>query len=140
MYEKVISKITKHADLLSRIALFIVYFCFGILKIVGLSPASDLVKNLFFQMIPNGNFQLFYIYFSIFEVVIGILFLFPKLTKFATILFFIHIATTFMPLILLPGEIWSGFLVPSLEGQYTIKNLVLISLVVQLNKRKVVGL
>jgi uncharacterized membrane protein YkgB len=34
---------------------------------------------------------------------------------------------TFLPLFILPQETWSGFLVPTLEGQYIIKNLVLIA-------------
>jgi hypothetical protein len=35
--------------------------------------------------------------------------------------------TTFMPLFLLTEETWSGFLIPTLEGQYIIKNLVVIA-------------
>jgi uncharacterized membrane protein YkgB len=35
--------------------------------------------------------------------------------------------TTFMPLVLLTTETWTGFLVPTLEGQYIIKNLVIIA-------------
>ena len=34
---------------------------------------------------------------------------------------------TFMPLFMLPEVTWSAFLVPTLEGQYIIKNLVIIS-------------
>jgi hypothetical protein len=35
--------------------------------------------------------------------------------------------TTFGPLVLLTEETWQSFLVPTLEGQYIIKNLVIIS-------------
>jgi uncharacterized membrane protein YkgB len=35
--------------------------------------------------------------------------------------------TTFMPLFLIPQETWAGFFVPTLEGQYIIKNFVLIA-------------
>jgi hypothetical protein len=34
---------------------------------------------------------------------------------------------TFMPLFIIPDATWSGFLVPTLEGQYIIKNLVVIA-------------
>jgi hypothetical protein len=42
-------------------------------------------------------------------------------------LLFIHMIMTFLPLIFLPSTTWSGFLVPTLEGQYIIKNLVIIA-------------
>jgi uncharacterized membrane protein YkgB len=42
-------------------------------------------------------------------------------------LLFIHMVTTFGPLVFLPSETWSGFMVPTLEGQYIIKNLVIIA-------------
>jgi uncharacterized membrane protein YkgB len=35
--------------------------------------------------------------------------------------------TTFGPLVYLPDEAWQKFLVPTLEGQYIIKNLVIIA-------------
>jgi hypothetical protein len=34
---------------------------------------------------------------------------------------------TFLPLYFLPTVTWSGILVPTLEGQYIIKNLVIIA-------------
>jgi len=34
---------------------------------------------------------------------------------------------TFLPLFILPEVTWSGFLVPTLEGQYIIKNIVIIA-------------
>ena len=39
----------------------------------------------------------------------------------------LHMIMTFMPLFMLPEVTWSAFLVPTLEGQYIIKNLVIIS-------------
>jgi uncharacterized membrane protein YkgB len=35
--------------------------------------------------------------------------------------------TTFGPLYFLPSETWTGFMVPTLEGQYIIKNLLIIA-------------
>ena len=35
--------------------------------------------------------------------------------------------TTAGPLVLLPSETWQSFFVPTLEGQYIIKNLVIIA-------------
>ena len=39
----------------------------------------------------------------------------------------LQMAGTFLPLILLPEITWRSFMVPTLEGQYIIKNLVLIA-------------
>ncbi len=109
----------------ARLALFVVFFWFGILKVFGLSPASELVQQLFKQTIPIMPFSLFIILFGLFEMLIGLLFLIKGCERAVMPLLFLHIIATFLPLILLPSETWSGFLVPTLEGQYIIKNLVL---------------
>lgn len=112
----------------ARITFFIIYFWFGILKIFDTSPANPLVAALQEKTLPFLTFEQFIVMFSIYEMAIGILFLFPKLTKVAFILFIFHMGMTMMPLVLLPEVSWKGFLVPTLEGQYMIKNLVLIAL------------
>lgn len=112
---------------MSRVSLFIIYFWFGILKVLGLSPASDLIKNLFERTIPFMSFETFLICFGIFECLIGIFFLIKGLEKVVLPMFIIHMITTFGPLLFLTEETWDGFSVPSLEGQYIIKNLALIT-------------
>ena len=72
-------------------------------------------------------FSTFIILFGIFEAVIGILFLIKGAERIVLPLLLIHMVMTFMPLILLPSVTWTGFAVPSLEGQYIIKNLVIIA-------------
>lgn len=111
-----------------RISIFIVYSWFGVLKILGLSPAGGLVHDLFNVTIHFMSFNTFYILFAFFEVIIGIMFLIPKLTRFVFPLLIIHMVCTFLPLIFLPDTAWSGFLVPTLEGQYILKNLIIIAL------------
>lgn len=111
----------------ARIGLFIIFFWFGILKVIDLSPASGLVQRLFETTIPWIPFSVFLIGFGLFEVLIGILFLIRGVERIVIPLLFIHMITTFMPLFLLPQETWSGFLTPTLEGQYIIKNVALIA-------------
>ncbi|MCC7469815.1 MAG: hypothetical protein IT284_01610 [Bacteroidetes bacterium] len=111
----------------ARIGLFIVFFWFGFLKVLGLSPASGLVERLFENTIPYMSFSVFLVLFGIFECVIGILFLVKGLERLVIPLLLIHMVTTFGPLLLLPSETWQSFLVPTLEGQYIIKNVVLIA-------------
>lgn len=111
----------------ARIALAVVFIWFGALKVLGLSPAGALVHNLFESSIHFVSFASFYTLFAWFEVLIGVLFLIPKMTRIVIPLLTIHMIATFGPLVLLPSESWSGFLVPTLVGQYIIKNLVIIA-------------
>ena len=117
--------------LLSRIALFVVYFWFGLLKVIGQSPASPMVHGLFDKTMgpisPFMSFGLFIILFGLFEMLIGVLFILPGLEKTAVILFFLHMITTTLPLFVMGTMIWTGMFVPTLEGQYIIKNLALVA-------------
>lgn len=113
--------------LLSRIALFAVYFWFGVLKVIGQSPASNLVHELFDKTMPSiMPFTSFIVLFGLFEMIIGVLFFIPKFEKIAVSLFGMHILTTALPLFVM-SSIWTNWFVPSLEGQYIIKNLALIA-------------
>lgn len=116
----------------ARIALCIVYVWFGLLKVVGMSPAGQLVESLYYQTIHWIPFGTFYLFFALFECLIGILFLIPKATRIVLVLFLLHMFTTFLPLVLLPNSTWQAFFVPTLEGQYIIKNLVIIAAVIHI--------
>ena len=111
----------------ARISLFVVFFWFGLLKVIGLSPASGLVQRLFENSIPFVPFSAFLIGFGLFECLIGILFLIKGAERIVIPLLLIHMITTFGPLVLLPSETWQRLFVPTLEGQYIIKNLVIIA-------------
>lgn len=111
----------------ARFSLFVVFFWFGLLKVIGMSPASSLVQQLFEQTIPFMSFSTFLILFGLFECLIGILFLIRGFERVVIPLLFIHMITTFGPLVLLPQVTWQAFMVPTLEGQYIIKNLVVIA-------------
>lgn len=124
---KIIRFFRKVSMPMARWGLFVVFFWFGILKVLGLSPASAVVERLFESTVPFMSFATFIIVFGLFECLIGILFLKKGAERIVIPLLFIHMITTFGPLIFLPGETWSGFLVPTLEGQYIIKNLVIIA-------------
>jgi uncharacterized membrane protein YkgB len=114
----------------ARIALFIVFFWFGILKLFSLSPATPLAEALTAQTVGLQYFDALFKGLSIVECLIGILFLVPKATRIVIPLLFIHMAVVCAPLILLPGEVWTGFLVPTLEGQYIIKNVVIVAVAI----------
>jgi uncharacterized membrane protein YkgB len=127
---KIISFFKKIWMPLARIALFVVFFWFGILKVIGLSPAGIVVANLFAETIAFMDFRTFYIAFGLFECLIGILFLIKGAERVVLPLLFLHMVTTAGPLAMLPGETWQMFMVPTLEGQYMIKNIVIVALAV----------
>lgn len=122
----------------ARVSLLIVYFWFGFLKVVGYSPAEPLVNQLFkITLVSFFSFRSFVILFGLFECFIGLLWALPKLTKHAFYLVCIHLLLTTLPLMLLTETTWSSFLIPTLIGQYIIKNLLLLSnAIFILNNRK----
>ncbi len=112
----------------ARFSLFVVFFWFGILKILGTSPANPLVQGLMEATLPFMTWNVFIVLFSIYEMIIGITFIIPKLERLAIALLIPHMIMTVLPLILLPSVTWQGFMTPTLEGQYIIKNLAIIAL------------
>lgn len=114
----------------ARIALFVVFFWFGILKVFGLSPASPLAEALTANTVGLEYFDLLFKLLAVVECIIGILFLIPKATRIVIPLLLIHMAIVCAPLVLVADKVWTGLLVPTLEGQYIIKNLVIIALAI----------
>ena len=112
----------------ARVAIFVVYFWFGILKLIGVSAAGPLVSAMWAKTVPFIPLPTFMILFSCYEMFIGILFLIPRMERPAIGLLLLHICTTAMPLVLLRGVVWQAAMVPSMEGQYIIKNVVIVAL------------
>ena len=109
----------------ARIAIAIVFIWFGALKVIGVSPASTLVGNLLAKTMPLIPAGIFVVSFGVFEMIIGFAFLLPRLDRIAIGFLAVHLCMTFLPLVLLPHEVWTGWFIPTLEGQYIIKNLVI---------------
>lgn len=111
----------------ARVALFIVFFWFGILKILGTSPANPMVADLLHVTMPFMSWETFIVIFSLYEMLIGIAFIIPKFERVAIALLIPHMIMTSLPLFFLPDMVWQGFMTPTLEGQYIVKNLVIIA-------------
>ncbi len=109
----------------ARFALGVVFIWFGALKMIGeLSPAYDLVAATIYWLTPEIIIPLL----GLWEVAIGIAFLVPRLTRVALLLLIPQMPGTFLPLVLLPEVCFT--IVPfglTLEGQYIVKNLVIIA-------------
>lgn len=111
-----------------RFSFAIIFIWFGILKPFDVSSAESLLKATVVWL-PFGTPEFWLIVIGWWEVAIGILFLFSRTTKIAIALLFLQMFGTFLPLILLPEVTFQNgnILTPSIEGQYIIKNLMIIS-------------
>ena len=110
-----------------RIAIFIVYFYFGVLKLLDLSPASPLADALSAKTIGLEHAHTAFIILAVYECIIGLLFLIPKATRIVIPMLLAHMAIVCSPLIMVPDHVWAQAFVPNLEGQYIIKNVVIIA-------------
>jgi uncharacterized membrane protein YphA (DoxX/SURF4 family) len=120
----------KHGVTFARVAMGIVFFWFGILKFFpGLSPAEQLagrtIERLTFGMVmPNVAIPVL----ATWECLIGIGLLSGFALRATLLLLFAQMFGTLVPLALFPAETFVIFpIAPTLEGQYIIKNVVLIS-------------
>lgn len=108
-----------------RVAVGVVYVWFGALKLVpGLSPAEQLVRDT----VPFLPGDLFVPFLGLWEMVIGFGFLAGRGLRFVIFLLFLQMPGTLSPIVLLPDQVFTTFPFGlTLEGQYIVKNLVLIA-------------
>ena len=120
----------RHGVMLSRISLGIIFLWFGALKFVpDWSPAAELasrtIEQVTFGLVPPkwGLLVL-----AGWESLIGLGLLTGKFLRITLLLLAVQMMGTLLPLVLFPRETFVLFpFAPSLEGQYIIKNLVLLS-------------
>ncbi len=114
----------------ARFSIFLIYFWFGFIKLLGLSPASPLAEALTAKTVGMQYFDTLFYILAVIECVIGILFLFPKATRIVVPILLLHVLIVSSPLLLVPEYTWQQFAVPTLEGQYIIKNAVVVAVVI----------
>lgn len=121
---------SKYGLLLLRLSVGIVFFWFGILKFIpALSPAQDLairtIDLLSFGLVA-GHVSIHML--AAWEVLIGLGLLTGVYMRTTLLLLFLQMIGTMTPVFLFPAEVFSKIpYAPTLEGQYIIKNLVIIS-------------
>ena len=107
-----------------RASLGLVYIWFGAPKLVsGLSPAEDLVR----ATVPWFDPAWFVPALGIGEVLIGLCLWRARWLRLGLVLMGLHMVGTALPLVTLPELTWRSFPVLTLEGQYILKNTVLIA-------------
>ena len=106
-----------------RISLGIIFIWFGVLKLFGNSPANDLITKTVYWFNPD----IFIPILGVWEALIGLCLLVPAFIRVGLFLLALQMPGTFLPLVLLPEVCFTSFPFDlTLEGQYIVKNLVLI--------------
>lgn len=120
----------RYGVVLLRISIGIVFFWFGVLKFFpGLSPAQDLaartIQTLSFGIIqPELSLPVL----ATWEVLIGLGLITGRFMRATLLLLALQMVGTVTPLFLFPSETFTVFpIAPTLEGQYIIKNIVIVS-------------
>lgn len=127
---RVTAWMAKHGVRLTRIALGIVFLWFGFIKFVpGWSPAAELatrtISTLTFDLVPP---HVSLPVLALWESLIGIGLLTGRFLRATLFLLFVQMPGTMVPLFLFPDATFRAFpYAPTMEGQYIIKNLVLVA-------------
>jgi len=115
---------------LLSISLGVVFFWFGVLKFFpGSSPAEDLATKTISMLTaglipPNVSILVL----ATWECVVGLGLILGLFMRATLLLLFLQMLGTVTPLFFFPQEVFTRIpFVPNLEGQYIIKNVVLIS-------------
>ncbi|MER5770876.1 DoxX family protein [Streptomyces sp. NPDC001985] len=125
-----LSRYRPHSTTILRVSVGLVFIWFGLMKFIPeASPAQDVATRtmdvLSFGLVPAEATRPL---LALFETAIGVGLVTGVLLRVALAAFFVHMAGVFSALLILPGEMWNGpMATPTLEGQYVIKNVVLIA-------------
>ncbi len=120
----------RYGIMLLRVSLGIVFFWFGFLKFFpGLSPAQDLATRtmsvLTFGLIPT---HIAILLLALWECLIGLGLILGAFMRITLLLLWVQMLGAITPIFLFPYEVFTSIpYAPTLEGQYIIKNIVLIS-------------
>jgi uncharacterized membrane protein YkgB len=108
-----------------RVSLGIVFVWFGALKVFDVTPVTDLVARTVYWFDPAWVVPVL----GVFEIVVGVGLLFKIALRPVLALFFAQMVGTFLVLVLLPEISFQDGnpLLLTVEGEFVIKNLVLLS-------------
>jgi len=114
-----------YGPFLLRLALGLVFVWFGALKVADRSPVAQLVAETVYW-VPEGFFVRF---LGVWEVTIGLGLLLGIAMRLTLLLFFLQMVGTFLVLVVQPDTAFQDGnpLLLTTEGEFVIKNLILIS-------------
>ena len=112
-----------------RLSLAVIFVWFGLLKPLGISAAAPLVRATV-EWMPFFPPDTWVAIIGWWEVLIGLTFLWRQTARIAIALLAMQMAGTFLPLVILPEVTFQAGRIPyapTMEGQYIIKNLLILS-------------
>jgi uncharacterized membrane protein YkgB len=119
-----------HGVTLTRVALGVVFLWFGAIKFVpDWSPAADLATRTISRLTAGAiSPALSLPMLAAWEVLIGLGLLAGRFLRATLLLLFLQMPGTLLPLLFFPSETFRAFpYAPTLEGQYIVKNVVLVA-------------
>jgi uncharacterized membrane protein YphA (DoxX/SURF4 family) len=124
------SWMARYGIVLLRVSLGIVFFWFGFLKFFPGNSAAEELAGRTIEILSFGlvkpNLSLYIL--AVWECLIGLGLIFGVFLRATLLLLFLQMPGTITPLFLFPHESFTVIpWAPTLEGQYIIKNLVLVS-------------
>lgn len=121
----VVRWLQRYGITLLRLSVGIIFIWFGALKLVpGLSPAEPLIRALMPDVIEPIALPAI----ALMEIVIGLGYLSGRYLRVVIILNLLQMAGAMSPLLFVPERLWEVFpFVWTLEGQYVIKDIILVS-------------
>jgi len=121
--------LARHGITILRVGLGVIFLWFGVLKFLpGASPATDLagrtIEILTFGMMPSS---VSLVVLAVWESIIGLGLISGRFLRATLLLLVMQMLGTLTPLAFFPTETFAQLpYAPTLEGQYIIKNIVLI--------------
>lgn len=108
-----------------RVSVAIVFMWFGALKVFGVTPVTDLVADTVYWFDPDWVVPAL----GVVEIVVGLGLLFQVAMRAVLGLFFLQMIGTFLVFVLQPEVAFQDGnpLLLTVEGEFVLKNLVLIS-------------
>ncbi|HMO57290.1 MAG TPA: DoxX family membrane protein [Roseiflexaceae bacterium] len=117
--------LARHSLTLLRWSMGIIFIWFGALKLLpGMSPAESLIR----ASVPLVPMEIFIPLLAAWEILIGIGFVANKYMRFTILILLAQMIGTALPIVVRPDLVFT--IAPfglTLEGQYIIKNFVLVS-------------
>ena len=142
MYERISHRLDRlshtHGPSALRISIGVVFLWFGALKCFpNVSPAEtiavDTLKTLSLGLVPARALVLC---LAAFEIAVGMCFLCGAFRKVALPLLVVHMLGTGLPFFFFPSQLFDHCpLIPSLLGQYILKNIIILGAAIVLRPR-----
>ncbi len=126
--------IQRHALDLLRLSVAIVFLWFGLLKFFDATAYADDIAVKTISTITFGiiDDQLALLLLATLETGIGLGLMVKKWLRYVIPILFFQLAGAVLPIFIFPDDTWASPFVPTLLGQYIIKNVILVAVAIVL--------